>query len=329
MGSSAPGTSANDRVAHHAVQVPATSANLGAGFDAFGLALDRYLAARSVPAAADRPRVNPLDGAEVPTGEDNLVWRSFVAACDAAEVAVPDVKLEVRSAIPLERGLGSSSAAIVAGLTLARAVAGLRLSDRELIVLADRLEGHPDNVAPAVLGGLVACARTDDGELIVRRINPATDVRPVALIPTRRQSTTAARAVLPGSLDRADVATQVARGGHVLAALTGAWPVSAALTGDRLHEPARTAVMPEAGELLTRLRAAGVPAWLSGAGPTVAALVPASDGAAVDRLVGPVGDADVEVVPLEVELSGARDCPDGGCGLSGMTDCAYCPRLRL
>ncbi len=312
---------------HHTVQVPATSANLGAGFDAFGIALDRRLIVRSVARSSQPERVRALDGTEVPAGDDNLVWRSFVAFCEQHDVAVPDVAIVARTQIPLERGLGSSSAAIVAGMTLAREVTGVRVGDPALVELATDVEGHPDNVAPAVLGGLVACARGDDGQLVIRRTNPTPALAPLLFVPTSRQSTEAARAVLPTSLSRAEVAEQAARAGHVLAALTGAWPPAASLSGDRLHEPARAAVMPVSAELLTTLRRAEVHAWLSGAGPSVAAVVDRSRDPA--DLVALAGERGFVVEVGEWDLSGARSCPDGACGLSGLQDCPLCPRHRL
>jgi homoserine kinase len=312
---------------HHTVQVPATSANLGAGFDAFGVALARHLVVRSVARSEQAERVRPLDGTPVPTGDDNLVWRSFVAFCEHHDVAVPDVAVVARTRIPLERGLGSSSAAIVAGLTLAREVTGVVVGDPAVVGLATDIEGHPDNVAPAVLGGLVACARGDDGQLVIRRSNPTPALAPLLFVPERRQSTASARAVLPDSLPRAEVAEQAARAGHVLAALAGVWPPASSLSGDRLHEPARAAVMPASAELLTALRQQGVHAWLSGAGPSVAAVVqqgqPTAALAALAEERGFVADA------IGWDLSGARSCPDGACGLSGLSDCPLCPRHRL
>ena len=312
---------------HHTVQVPATSANLGAGFDAFGVALDQHLVVRSVPRGQQAERVRALDDTPVPTGDDNLVWRSFVAFCERYDVAVPDVAVVARTRIPLERGLGSSSAAIVAGLTLARELTRVVVGDPAVVELATDIEGHPDNVAPAVLGGLVACARGDDGQLVIRRHNPTPALTPALFVPELRQSTASARAVLPGSLPRAEVAEQAARAGHVLAALTGAWPPAANLSGDRLHEPARAGVMPASTELLTTLRQRGVHAWLSGAGPSVAAVL--QRGQAIGELAVLAEERGFAAETLAWDLSGARSCPDGACGLSGLSDCPLCPRHRL
>jgi homoserine kinase len=162
-------------VRHHSVRVPATSANLGPGFDAFGIALTRHLVVHTAPRGEQEPRVTTVgEGAgELSTGDDNLIWRSLVTFCRSHEQPVPDVALHVVNDLPLERGLGSSSSAIVAGLVLGRALTGLAVADRDLVDRADQLEGHPDNVAPALLGGLVACTRDADGALVVRRRNPA------------------------------------------------------------------------------------------------------------------------------------------------------------
>lgn len=254
------------------VRVPATSANLGPGYDAFGAALDLHLVARTVPATDEARVTSRGEGAgELSRGDDNLVWRSFVAGCERFEAAVPDVGIEIDNAIPLERGLGSSSAAIVAGLALARGYAPNPVGDRDLAVLADELEGHPDNVVPAILGGLTVTARRDGGGLSIRRINPHPALHPVVFVPTERQSTVGARGVVPSELPTAEVADQAARAGHVIGGLVGAWPVEPAVSGDRLHEPPRFEAMPRSGRLVGALRDGGVHAWLSGAGPSVAA----------------------------------------------------------
>jgi homoserine kinase len=327
-------------VRHHTVAVPATTANLGPGFDAFGLALAEppragsdvtRLAVRSRPRGSQDERVVTVGEGEgeVPTGDDNLIWRSLVAFCDHHGVPVPDVALRAHNRIPLERGLGSSSGAIVAGLVLGRALTGTAVGDRDLLGLATSIEGHPDNVGPALLGGLVACAMGDDDQLVVRRVNPSPSLQPVVLVPVTRQATTSARAVLPDHLPRADVVVQAARAGHVLTALTGVWPAAVSLAGDRLHEPARFAAMPATGAVVAALRAAGVHAWLSGAGPAVAAVV----GGGIETMramLREVADEHGFVVhELAVDLAGALVCADDGCGFAGIETCVQCPRRRV
>ncbi len=318
-------------VRHHRVQVPATSANLGPGFDAFGLAVDRYLAVRSLPRRPGEPRVRHLgDGAAgLPTGDDNLIWRSLVSFCDAWDLPVPDVALATTTQIPVERGMGSSSAAIVAGVVLGRALTDAEVGDRELVRLVDAIEGHPDNVAPALLGGVVACARGDDGELVIRRRNPAPHLRPVLLVPATRQGTDSARAVLSDSFDREELVTQAGRAGHVLAGLLGAWPVAPAASGDRLHEPTRLAMMPGTAAVVGQLRAAGVHVWLSGAGPSVAGVLTDGDRAALDTVRRVGADHGFALETCRFELSGALACPEDGCALAGSGGCVQCPGQRV
>lgn len=303
------------------VRVPATTANLGPGYDAFGLALQRRLVAVAAPAEGG-PRVRTVgEGAdELPDGDDNIMWSSLVRFCAEHDVATPDVELRVRNDIPLERGLGSSSAAIVAGLTLARALTAVEVADQRVVELAAAIEGHPDNVAPAVLGGLVACGVGDDGALVLRRAQPALSTVTV-FVPRGRQATVAARGVLPDRLSPTDAAEQAARAGHVLAGLLGAWPVDPRLAGDLLHEPARFGVMAAAGDLIGRLRALGRHAWLSGAGPTVAV----AGRAAAEHAPTDGWWADVDVWELGPDLAGAIACPVGGCAWGG-PECVQCPR---
>jgi len=315
---------------HHTVQVPATSANLGAGFDAFGLALDLHLAARTCDRVADGPRVTSRGlGADVlPTDDTNLIWRSFIHACEALGHDVPDVALEVTNRIPLERGLGSSSAAIVAGIVLARSVTGARVGEPALVELAASIEGHPDNVAPAILGGLVAGARGGAG-FVVRRINPLPGHVALAFVPSVMQSTEASRATLPDALDREAVVDQVARAGHVLVGLTGAWTIDPTLVGDRLHEPVRMAASPDVGALLSALRSDGLTAWLSGSGPVVVAIAPENDARVMEGARAHATASGAELLILALDRLGALSCPDGGCALSGVGGCAQCPRQRL
>lgn len=330
-----------DEHVRHAVQVPATTANLGPGYDAFGAAVDLHLLVATVPAGSG-PRVTTRgDGSgEVPDGDDNLVWASLLAACEHFGWDVPDVGLVVDNPIPLARGMGSSSAAIVAGIALARALAGAdaglvrrehAVGDVDLVALASDLEGHPDNVAPAVHGGMVAGATTDDGRRIVRTLPAPATSRPLLLVPEQRQLTSEARAVVPDALSRADVVEQAARAGHVLGGLAGLWPVDAGLAGDRLHEPPRLAAMQESGALVAALRAGGHHAWLSGAGPAVAVAVPATRADAVLAEVQALPEATGFTALLrDWDRQGVRACADGGCAVAGLAGgCSDCPLVRL
>lgn len=311
------------------VRVPGTSANLGPGFDALGVAVDRHLLVGAVERTADCVTTTGEGAGEVATDEDNLVWSSLVHFCRTHDVDVPDVSLRVHNDLPLERGLGSSSAAIVAGLALGRALTGVRASDLDLVRLASAIEGHPDNVAPAVLGGYVACTTDDDGGLVVRRAQPDPRMAVVVAVPTTRQNTSAARATVPSSLERTDVVTQAARAVHVSGSLTGVWPVAPGAVGDRLHEPPRLGAMVDSGDLVAAWRDAGLQAWLSGAGPTVAALVPRADPGAVQRARDLVDGARFRVDLLDFDLAGVFVCAPRRCPISGAADCPGCPRARL
>lgn len=267
------------------VVVPASSANLGPGFDALAVALDVRLEVRTAPRGSERVTTRGEGAGELPTDDRNLVWRALATCCEHVGAEVPDVSLVVDSAIPLERGMGSSAAAAVAGLVLGRALCAARLGAHELIELASSLEGHPDNAAAAVLGGVVLCR---PGR--VARLEPTGELRPVVCVPDTRQSTEAARGLLPADVPLADAAANGARVAAVLAGLTGATPLDVEAMTDVLHEPARFDAMPATGRLVEALRAAGVPACLSGAGPSVLAVVPARAEAPVDRLRDLAGD---------------------------------------
>ncbi len=294
----------------HLVVVPATSANLGAGFDTLGVALGRHLRVATGRAGGARVVVRSGESAGLATDDDNLVWRAFVTGCDHLDHPVPDLRLDVDNAVPLERGLGSSSSAIVAGLVLARAVARAEVADDHLVRWATELEGHPDNVAPALLGGLVTTATGTDG-LVVRRARPAPGVAPIVAVPVERSRTAESRGVLPDQLGRSDLVEQLGRLSHVVGGLLGAWPLDASLAGDVFHEGPRIAGQPAAAVLLEGWRRAGTFAVLSGAGPTVLALVDARP----DRIAAAVAtatrtaaetDLEVEVAPLSWDLAGAR-----------------------
>ncbi|WP_108667641.1 homoserine kinase [Euzebya rosea] len=285
-----------------AVEVPATSANLGPGYDALGVALDVPLLAIARAPGPERVTSHGLGAGELPTGEGNLVWRAVVAWCERVGADVPDVSIDVHSAIPLERGMGSSSAAAVAGLVLARALVGGPGGNADVLELATALEGHPDNAAAAIAGGLVACL--PDGGF--QRVTPDTGLIPVLLIPTTRQNTGHARGVLPVEVPLAVAAANGARAVATFAGLAGLVPLQAAAMVDELHEPPRLAIMTTSGQLVGRLREAGVPAALSGAGPSVLAVL---DHPSQLRVVADAVDAvdgAVEVLETTWNLAGAR-----------------------
>ena len=256
------------------VSVPATSANLGPGFDSLGLAVS--LRDDLEAEVVGEGLVVEVEGAGadgVPRDETHLVVRAMRAAFDLMGEQPPGLRLSCHNRIPHARGLGSSSAAIVAGVVLARGlVAGGQLlaSDEALLDLAADLEGHPDNVAPAFLGGFVISGREDDRWFAVRAgVDPR--ITAVAFVPPTGVETTVARGLLPATVPHADAAANSGRAALLVAALTGQPEHLLAATRDWLHQDQREPAMPETLALVRRLRADGVPAVVSGAGPTVLA----------------------------------------------------------
>lgn len=281
------------------VEVPASSANLGPGFDALAAALDVPLVVAAVAREDRRVIAEGLGADELPADDENLVWRGVVAYCERFGVSPPDVSLHSVNTIPLERGMGSSAAAAVAGVSLGRALLGAGGTDADLVSLAADLEGHPDNAAAALLGGLVLCA---DG--FARRLEPSSRLRPVICVPIQRQSTSIARGVLPESVPLADAAANGARTAMVLAGLAGAVAWEPSVMHDVLHEPPRFAVMQASGALVERLRAEGIGACLSGAGPSVLAIIPVDGEQQVDIIRESAGE-EWDVHPVSWHRRGA------------------------
>jgi homoserine kinase len=265
-----------------AVRVPATSANLGPGFDSLGLALELHdtITAR-VTGDGVRVCVTGEGAGELPADERHLVAATMLATFDRFGGRPAGLELDCANAIPQARGLGSSSAAIVAGILLARQLVqgGAADIDAAMVIrLAAEAEGHPDNVAPCVLGG-VTIAWTGSGtggQAVARalRLDDAKGVLPVVFVPAQRGYTAQARAALPAAVPLADAAFNAARTALLVRALTGTPELLFEATEDRLHQDYRAAVMPGTKNLLSALRAQSIAAVISGAGPSVLALVP-------------------------------------------------------
>ena len=264
------------------VTVPATSANLGPGYDSLGLALDlRDRVTARVTGHGLDVQVEGEAVDEVARDESHLVVRAMRAAFDLLGGQPPGLALRCENAIPHGRGLGSSSAAIVAGVSLARALVadGRRLVDDErLFDLAARLEGHPDNVAPAMFGGFCISGRLSAGESATREARffharCAVDQRvsAVVFVPSTSVATSLARSLLPETVPHGDAAVNAGRTALLVAALTGQPELLLPATRDLLHQDYREPAMPGSLALVRALREDGVPAVVSGAGPTVLA----------------------------------------------------------
>jgi homoserine kinase len=262
------------------VRTPATSANLGPGFDALGLALTLYddVSAR-VTGSGCTVAVTGEGAGELPDDAGHLVIRAMLATFDELGERPPGLAVECRNRIPQARGLGSSSAAIVAGVQLARALVRdghTLLDDAGALRVAARLEGHPDNVAPCLLGGFTIAWTEGPGARAVR-LTTAESVRPTLFVPNERGYTATARRALPPAVPHADAAFNAGRSALLVHALTAEPSLLLAATEDRLHQGYRAEGMPGTASLVAGLRSVGVAAVVSGAGPTVLALTPVPD----------------------------------------------------
>lgn len=258
------------------VSVPATSANVGSGFDALGLAVTLYNTATFEE--SDVLDISAADGTRIPRNETNLIYRSAKMLFDRVGKRMPALRIVQTNPIPMARGLGSSSACIIAGLLGANRMLGDVLDKQELLTLATGIEGHPDNVAPALLGGLTSSVFADGQVYSVKR-----DVDPslcfAAIVPDYKLLTEAARAALPKVIDHKDAVYNLSRAALVPAAFCeGRHDLLGIATGDRLHQPYRLPLMPGAKEVFALAKECGAKAvYVSGAGSTVMAVAERAD----------------------------------------------------
>lgn len=307
------------------VRAPATSANLGPGFDSLGLALTLHdvVTARIISSGLEI-EVSGHGEETAAAGEEHLVIRAMRAAFGALGGQPPGIALQCRNAIPQGYGLGSSAAAIVAGLLAARALvrapsaaaagratarraaAAAGLPGDELLRLAAELEGHPDNVAACLAGGLTIAWMSADGARSAR-LSPLAGLTPVLCVPPAPLATAAVRLALPASVPHADAAQNAARAALLIAALTGDPELLMEATEDFLHQRYRAAAMPRTASLIASLRSAGIPAVVSGAGPAVLALTVTGrqPGAGVAASIAVAEGAGWQASPLGVDAQGA------------------------
>ena len=257
------------------VRVPATSANLGPGFDALGLALALYNEVTAQESATVTVRVEGEGAGRLPTNQHNVAARGVQMAYEAAGRPFKGCALTCVNRIPAARGLGSSAAAWVGGLVAGNALLGDPLSRAALLALAARAEGHPDNVAAALYGGLTVSCGRPDGQVTAIALPVPSAVRWVVLVPGVTSATAEARAVLPESVPRRDAVFNVQRVALLLAGLqTGRLDVLDAALDDRLHQPYRLRLFPWMPSVVDAARGAGaLGCVLSGAGPSLLAVV--------------------------------------------------------
>ena len=290
------------------VKVPATSANLGPGFDTRGMALSYYdeLEVVALEGSGVFVEVNGEGAGEVATDEENLVAKSLAFTFAKFGQPLPRLHLKAKNTIPHGRGMGSSGAAVVSGIVAAKGLLQgiVDISDVDLLDIATEIEGHPDNVAPALFGGLTIAWHDQSGprhkKLFVHR-----GVAPLVLVPSFKMSTALARSLQPESVPHDDAVFNVSRSALLIAALTQSPELLIDATEDRLHQSYRASAMPETDALIQLLRQNGLAAVVSGAGPSV--LVLANGPAERADAVNLVGEhyANWMTLQLAVDFKGA------------------------
>ncbi|KAB2954618.1 homoserine kinase [Heliorestis acidaminivorans] len=260
------------------VKVPATTANLGPGFDTIGMALELYNIVELSLLAPDELVVE-VEGegvANIPRDETNIVIKVIRQVFKKAKKNPSGFKLKLINHIPVARGLGSSAAALVGGAVAANELCGNALSDQEILEIVTDFEGHPDNVAPALFGGVVVSAqmKSEQGtEVVSRKIPPPYGLKAVVAIPDFHLATKSARSVLPAQVPFEDAVFNLSRVSMVIMAfIHNDWDLLSKMMEDRLHQPYRQALIPGMTEVFEEARQAGaIAAMLSGAGPTLIA----------------------------------------------------------
>lgn len=300
----------DDLVGRRAVaRSPATSANLGPGFDSFGLALGLYDDFEVTLLRAGLEIDVEGEGAElVPGDESHLVVTAMRAAFDRLGMRQPGLRLRCRNRVPHGRGLGSSASAIVSGVALARALAESeqQLGNEEALGLAAEIEGHPDNVAACLFGGFTLAWTTEQGVRALR-MEPHPELRPVVFVPPAPVATELARDLLPAGVTHREASVNAAHAGLLVAAITSRPDLLLEASSDLLHQEFRRPAMPVSLGLVDAIRSGGSPAVLSGAGPAVLALGTAD--AAVDvRRWTPTGwrALGLEISPAGCTVTSAR-----------------------
>ncbi len=297
------------------VRLPASTSNLGPGFDCFGLALKLYLTVRatSMPAGSEQCRVTTTGAREneaLPRNATNLIYRAMAFAARREGVELPPVELTVDNEIPLASGLGSSAAAIVAGIKLAGLITERELSDQVIQNYATEFEGHPDNIAAALYGGFSASCICNDGSVVSARFEWPTQIRVVVVSPHSQLPTHVARAALPRTISRVDAVYNLQRTALFASVLAQQrYDLLWEAMRDRLHQPQREALVPGLAEALALPRMQGLLGIaLSGAGPSIVALVDDNDEEIGARIASCFQKHQIEstIRTLEVANDGCR-----------------------
>ena len=286
------------------VRVPATTANLGPGFDAFGCALSLYTDVTFEETEAGL-EITGCD--EAFTGPDNLAYTAYCAVLGSLSEEVKGVKIHIDAQIPIGRGLGSSAALLVAGAMAANVLRGNRLSTQGLMNITNAMEGHPDNLAPAFFGGLTA-SMVDNGLPITVSFPLHPDWEILALIPDFELHTHFARSVLPAQIPRADAVYNLSHGAMVLKALElGDEKLLRNAMQDALHQPYRKKLIPDYDAIEGLVRTSGAAFCLSGAGPTLLCITRNKKlRETLEKRLDGITSTKWEIRPLHVEFKGAH-----------------------
>lgn len=286
--------------------VPATSANLGPGFDTLGLALNLYNRF-SFEEISDGLEINGC--LDININKENLVYISMLKTFDILGYKPKGIRINIEADIPISRGLGSSASCILGGVMGANELAGAILSKEEILKLATEIEGHPDNIAPALFGGLVVSLMEKD-KIYHNKINIANGIKFIAIIPDFTLSTTIAREVLPSTVIYKEAVDNISRVSLLLSALSnGRFDLLKPSLKDKLHQPYRGKLIFRFNEVLDQsydLGALGV--YLSGAGPTIMAIISEDDRSFTNEIKGYLNSINYNwsVIELKIDVSGAR-----------------------
>ena len=286
------------------IRVPATTANLGPGFDAFGCALSLYTDV-TFEETEEGLEITGCD--EAFTGPDNMAYTSYCAVLASLSEEVRGVKIHIESNIPVCRGLGSSAALLVAGAMGANVLRGNKLSTQGLLNITNAMEGHPDNLAPAFYGGLTA-SMVDNGLPVTVSFPLHPEWEFLALVPDFDLPTPLARAALPTEYDRSDAVYNIAHGAMVLKALElGDEKLLRNAMQDRIHQPYRKKLIRDYDKIQALIRTTGAAFCLSGAGPTLLCITrnPGLE-EKLARKLHDITEANWQMLPLHIEFQGAR-----------------------
>jgi homoserine kinase len=289
----------------YSFRVPASTSNLGAGFDALSLALQRYLRVQlEIDGNAFQIIARGVDAASIPTTPDNLILRVAKSVASQRKRTLPGFRMGIDNEIPLARGMGSSAAAIIAGITCYELAAEDRLTEAEIFRYAHEFESHPDNLAAAFRGGLVAATEAADGNVLIAKLRVADGAKAIVVIPAFELSTEKARSVLPQTYSRKDAVYNIQRSALTIAALTtGDWALLREAMRDRIHQPYRAPLIPGFEEILALTTPGLYGVALSGAGPTVFALATPAESENVGRAITGVFEKHgVKATPMIVNI---------------------------